>query len=57
MLGWTKNTGHNGMYDFFLYIVGLKKKQTYRIRTSSKTRNDSKSFSINKQNIHSTQYF
>ena len=24
MLGWTKNAGHTGWYDFFLYIVGLK---------------------------------
>ena len=32
------------------------KKQTYWIWTSSKTRNDSKSFPINKRNINSTQY-
>ena len=35
----------------------FEKSQIYRIRTSSKTRNDSKSFSINKRNINSTQYF
>ena len=24
MLGWTKNVGHAGRYDFILYIVGYK---------------------------------
>ena len=25
MLGLTKNAGHTGRYEFFLYIVGLKR--------------------------------
>ena len=48
-----------GLYSCFRIFQGIYiwKYQIYRIWTSSKTRNDSKSFSMNKRNMDSAQCF
>ena len=48
-----------GLYSYFRIFraIYINPHQIYRIWTSSKTRNDSKSLSITKRNINSTQYF
>ena len=68
---WSSVLRPSNIFFWITYIYTLKflfmilnfprhiylKSQTYRIRTLLKIRNDSKSFSINKWNINSTQYF